>query len=224
MDLIDAICGRRAVRQYKLERPSEYVLRQLIEAATWAPSAMNGQAWHFTIITRQELLDQIAVRARLWLKENEQWLAANQEVRALLADPDFHMLHHAPVLIVISAPAAGKWGAEGCAVAAQNLMLAATGHGLGSCWIGLAQDWLNTPEGRQAIALPGDERVVAPLVVGYANEKPQALSRHRPNITWIRDEAMIVEDGEPSEPMPIRGLFDGLLTRPDLAKNWRQGQ
>jgi nitroreductase len=212
MELIDAIYGRRAVRQYQLDCPPEHVLRLLVEAATWAPSAMNGQEWHFTIVTRQELLNQIAARARLWLKENTRWLGENQEVQTLLADPDFHMLHHAPVLIVISAPSAGKWTAESCAVAAQNLMLAATGQGLGSCWIGMAQDWLNSPEGRAAIALPADERVVAPLVVGYANEKPQALSRHRPNITWIRDEAMIVEDREPAEPAPMRSLFGSLTS------------
>jgi nitroreductase len=212
MELIDAIYGRRAVRQYQLDCPREHVLRLLVEAATWAPSAMNGQEWHFTIVTRKELLDQIAARARLWLKENTRWLAENQEVQTLLADPDFHMLHHAPVLIVISAPSAGKWTAEGCAVAAQNLMLAATGQGLGSCWIGMAQDWLNSPEGRAAIALPADERVVAPLVVGYANEKPQALSRHRPNITWIRDETVIVEDREPAEPAPVRSLFGSLTS------------
>lgn len=205
MDLLDAISGRRTVRQYKPEGPSDYLLRQLIEAATWAPSAMNGQAWHFTVITNQELLDRIALHARQWIQENEPWLAGSQEVRALLADPDFHMLHHAPALIVISAPAGGKWNAEDCAVAAQNLMLAATGQGLGSCWIGLAQGWLNSPEGRQAIALPAGEWVIAPLVVGYARERPEAHSRRKPSITWIREETIIVEGGEP---VPAR---DGLV-------------
>jgi nitroreductase len=170
---------------------------------------MNGQVWHFTIITRQELLDRIALHARLWVQENEPWLAGNQEVRALLAAPDFHMLHHAPALIVISAPIAGKWTAEDCAVAAQNLMLAATGQGLGSCWIGLVQGWLNSPEGRQAIALPAGERVVAPLVVGYASERPRALSRRNPNITWIREDTTIVEGGEPAAPVPVGDLFGG---------------
>jgi len=210
MDLLEAIAGRRTVRRYKQECPSEYALRQLIDAAIWAPSAMNGQAWHFTVITRQEMLNQIALRARPWVLENEPWLAGNQDVKALLADPHFHMLHHAPVLIVISAPAGGKWTAEACAVAAQNLMLAATGQGLGSCWIGLVQSWLNSSEGRQTIALPADERVIAPLVVGYANEKPEALSRRKPSITWIGEEAIIIEDGEAPECIPADDLFGRL--------------
>jgi len=38
---------------------------------------------------------------------------------------------------------------EDCALAAENLMLAAHGVGLGSCWIGLAQGLLNTPDGNK---------------------------------------------------------------------------
>jgi nitroreductase len=212
MDLLDAISGRRAVRQYKQECPPEQDLRQLVDAAIWAPSAMNDQAWHFTVVTSRELLDRIAARARLWMQKNELLLAENQEVRALLADADFHMLHRAPALIVISAPKTGKWTAEACTVAAQNLMLAATGQGLGSCWIGLVQDWLNSPEGRQAIALAADERVIAALVVGYANEKPQALLRRKPKITWLREGTVVVEDGETAEPAPTRGLFGSPVT------------
>jgi len=121
------------------------------------------------------------------------------------------MLHHAPVLIIISAPATGKWTAEACAVAAQNLMLAATAQGLGSCWIGLAQDWLNSPEGQKVILLPAGERVIAPLVVGYASEKPHGVSRRKPSVTWIREETAITEDGEPVEPIPVGGLFGGLV-------------
>lgn len=210
MDLQDAICGRRATRHYKLEMPTEETLRQLIEAAIWAPSAMNGQQWHFTVITRRELLDEISSETKVWIRKNEPWLADNEEVRSLLRDPDFHVLHHAPVLIVISAPADGKWTAEGCAVAAQNLMLAATGQGLGSCWIGLAQDWLNSPQGRQLIEIPRDERVIAPIVVGYASEKPAFVARGAPKITWM-GEATFREEGERPEAVPVPGLFGGLV-------------
>jgi len=210
VDLQDAICGRRAVRHYKLEMPTEKTLRRLIEAAVWAPSAMNGQQWHFTVITRPDMLDRISAGAKAWVKDDEPWLADNDELRELLRDPDFHMLHHAPVLIVISAPAGPKWSAEACAAAAQNLMLAATGQGLGSCWIGLARNWLNSPQGRQLIELPADERVVAPIVVGYASEEPAVVTRRAPRITWMA-ETIFTEEGERAETGSAPGLFGGLV-------------
>jgi nitroreductase len=211
MELMDAICGRRAVRRYKIERPSEYQIRQLIDAAVWAPSAVNDQGWHFTVVTRRELLDQISAGAKRWIIQNESRLVEGNDLKFLLDDPDFHLLHHAPVLVIIAAPSRGKWSAETCAVAAQNLMLAATGLGLACCWIGLAQDWLNSPEGRKTVELPDDDQVIAPIVVGYAAEEPSASRRRQPSITWIRDDARVTEDGEPAEPIPTRGLFGGLV-------------
>jgi nitroreductase len=211
MELMDAICGRRAVRHYKADCPPEYQIRQLIDAAVWAPSAVNGQAWHFIVITRTDLLDDISAKAKSWILQNEPGLAQGDALKALLNDPDFHLLHHAPVLVIIAAPSKDKWSAEICAVAAQNLMLAATGHSLASCWIGLAQDWLNSPEGRKVVGLPDGDRVIAPIVVGYAAEKSPPVPRRRPAITWIGDVSRIVEDGEPAEPVPARGLFGGLV-------------
>ena len=35
-------------------------------------------------------------------------------------------------------------------------MLTAYGLGLGTCWIGFAQGYLNTPEGKQALGIPAD--------------------------------------------------------------------
>jgi hypothetical protein len=89
-------------------------------------------------------------------------------------------------------------------------MLAATGQGLGSCWIGLARNWLNSPQGRQLIELPADERVVAPIVVGYASEEPAAVARRAPRITWM-DESVFTEGAERSEAAFGHGLFGGLV-------------
>ena len=211
MDLMDAICGRRAVRHYKIDQPSEYQIRQLIDAAVWAPSAVNGQGWHFTVITRRDLLDMISAKAKAWVLGHEPLLVEGDGLKPLLNDPDYHLLHHAPVLIIIAAPSKDRWSAEICAVAAQNLMLAATGHGLASCWIGLAQDWLNSPEGRMAVDLPANDRVIAPIVLGYSAEEPHVAARRRPTVTWIRENGRIVEDGELPEPVSTGGLFGGLV-------------
>ena len=53
----------------------------------------------------------------------------------LLSDPDFDIFYHAPLLIVISSTADNPWAIEDCSLAAENLMLAARGAGLGTCWI-----------------------------------------------------------------------------------------
>jgi len=75
--------------------------------------------------------------------------ARHLRFRAMLSDPNFHIFYHAPVLILISGTAESLWKAEDCALAAENLMLAAYVAGLGSCWIGFAQRFLNSPDGKK---------------------------------------------------------------------------
>src|SRR5579863_3557427 len=211
MDIIDAISGRHAVRRYKTDCPSEYQIRQLIDAAVGVPGAVNGHIWHFTVITKAEMLDMISARTKNWIFQHEPWLLEGGERTWPLNDPDFHLLHHAPVLIVIAAPSKDKWSAELCAVAAQNLVLAATAHGLASCWVGLVQNWLNSAAGRKAVGLPDNDRVIASVVIGYPAERPEPVAQGRPTITWLRDESGMIEDGEPAKPVSTHGLFGGLV-------------
>ena len=80
--------------------------------------------------------------------------AQSEHFRTLLDTPDFHIFYHAPVLILISVIGEGPWIVEDCSLAAENLMLAAYAEGLGTCWIGFAQGFLNTPEGKKVLGLP----------------------------------------------------------------------
>ena len=213
MDLLDAICGRRAIRTYKEERISEDIVRKVIDAGTWAPSPMNGQAWHFTVVTDPGLLDAISDHAKTWLLQEPSGFVLDGKMRSLLQESDFHLFHHAPCLIVISAPIHDKWTAESCALAAENLMLAATALGLGSCWIGLAQDWLNTVEGHNILGLPPSYRVIAPIAVGYPREKPLSIARKSPTIVWMREGTERVEERADAAATPHRGLY-GVLIHP----------
>jgi Nitroreductase family len=78
----------------------------------------------------------------------------SEHFQSLLVDSSFHIFYHAPVLILISASAEGPWIIEDCALAAENLMLSAYAAGLGACWIGFAQSFLNTSEGKNMLGLP----------------------------------------------------------------------
>src|SRR5579871_1538246 len=127
MNLLEAIHKRRAVRAYRYEQPSRQQLRTIIEAASWAPSAMNDQDWRFIVITDRALLDKIAKKAKAWILSSAE---QNEHLRRILNDPQSHLLHHAPALVIIAAPAKHRWATENCALAAENLMLAAAELGL----------------------------------------------------------------------------------------------
>jgi len=103
----------------------------------------------------------------------------------MLADEDFHIFYHAPALIVIVGAAHGPWVVEDCALAAENLMLAAYAEGLGSGWIGFAQGYLNTNDGKSLLGLAAESVPVAPVIVGYPKAIPPAVPRKEPVIRWI---------------------------------------
>lgn len=94
----------------------------------------------------------------------------------ILNDESFDIFYQAPVLIVICSVTEIPWAVEDCALAAENLMLAAHAAGLGSCWIGFAQGFLGTPEGKAELKLPTAYKPVAPIIVGHPRSEPRACS------------------------------------------------
>lgn len=181
LDLDVALRGRRSVRDYTPEPVAEESLAELIEAAVQAPSASNRQPWAFTVVLDRALLDRLSEATKAYLLQE----LGSERYRTWLEDPAYHVFHHAPALILISATSAGPWATEACALAAQNLMLAAYARGLGTCWIGFAQRYLQTPEGKRLLALPADGLPVAPLVVGYPASVPEPTARRAPDIRWL---------------------------------------
>jgi len=51
MDVDEAIRGRRSIRKYADKPVPLEIVREVLEAGTWAPSAKNGQQWRFTVLT-----------------------------------------------------------------------------------------------------------------------------------------------------------------------------
>jgi nitroreductase len=43
MDVLEAIKTRRSVRRFKKEKVPPHLLREVLEAARWAPSSRNSQ-------------------------------------------------------------------------------------------------------------------------------------------------------------------------------------
>jgi nitroreductase len=157
----------------------------LVDAAVQAPSAMNDQPWRFSVVTDPALLERMSTAAKKHLLGCLHVLPKPDHFRDLFSDPQLHLFHRAPALIVISADSDNPWVSEDCALAAENLMLAAAEMRLGSCWVGFAQAWLNAPGGREMLNIPLNHRVVAPIVIGLPKATPPAVPRRAPDIAWI---------------------------------------
>ena len=189
MDITTAIAGRRSTRDYTKQAIEEQTILRLIHAATLAPSAVNQQPWTFTVVRNQDVLDTVSRDAKAHMVATMPADMAGgvraEHLQSMLSDPAFQIFYHAPVLIVISGNAPGSWITEDCALAAENLMLTAHSLGLGTCWIGFAQSFLNTPAGKRQLGLLDSWVPVAPLIVGYPKSPPAAVPRTEPQIRWV---------------------------------------
>jgi len=186
MDLMDALRGRRTIRDYTADTVAPAVVGELIEAAIQAPSAMNHQPWAFAVIEGAERLAGYSARAKQATLVTLPADPALAKLRAHLEDPDFQMFYHAPVLVVVYATSAESQAKEDSCLAAQNLMLAAHAGGLGTGWIGLARPWLDGAEVKAELGIPADWSAVAPLIVGHPKAAVAPTPRAPANVIWSR--------------------------------------
>lgn len=104
---------------------------------------MNMQPWAFAVLLGREQIDGHAKRAQNWLSMNLSALS-NPDIQGrfeqrMADDPNFTLFYHAPALVLVLAKSSDPQAIEGSCLAAQNLMLAARDHELGTCWIGFAR-------------------------------------------------------------------------------------
>lgn len=146
MKVFEAIRRRKSVRAYAPTPVPKERLEIILEAARLAPSAENRQPWYFIVVTDPEKRKRIAKSGRFagFLKES-------------------------PVVIVGCGDrkASPKWHMVDVTIAMQNMVLAATGEGLGTCWVGSFDEELL----KRLLKIPEHLKVVTLLAVGYPREK-----------------------------------------------------
>jgi nitroreductase len=185
MDLKEAIYSRRAVRDFTDQAVNEEIIRDLIDAAVQAPSAINAQPCTFCVVRDKKVLATISQEAKAHMVKTTPVGLMSHHFNEILNDPNFNIFYNAPLLILISTEADIPWAVEDCALAAENLMLAARGAGLGTCWIGFAQSWLGMPEGKALLKLPASCKPLAPIIVGHPKALPPPIRRKEPKIHWV---------------------------------------
>ena len=109
MEALEAIQKRRSVREYTGEPIPRTDLEKIVDAARLAPSGHNTQPWDFIVVTEKRKIDKLKIAAR--------WMENAGAIIAVVLDP------------------ASRWWLEDGSAAVENILIASTALGYGSCWL-----------------------------------------------------------------------------------------
>jgi nitroreductase len=103
---------RHSVRSYKPAPVEDHIIRDALECARQAPTAMNQQPWLFGVVREKGLLNQIAS-----LTDHGKFISGAALCFAVFGQRD------------------AKYYLEDCCAATENIILALQAYGVGSCWV-----------------------------------------------------------------------------------------
>lgn len=179
-EFIDIIRSRRSVRKFKSCDIPQELLAEIIETAATAPSAGNRRDWEFSAIISQEIKQQMLNATRdAW--DNALACCETEIIRNELEQyrGNFEWFASAPALVAISCKlpplfmeqmfkqAAGNIAGSSASafMAAENLLLAAHGYGMGGCC--LTGPLAAANAFRQLLKLERRREIVCIVALGY---------------------------------------------------------
>jgi len=160
-DLFDAIMNRRTTRVFTQEPVEFERIAEIIQAGMEAPSSGNLQNWKFIIVTENSLLRE------LYNHTLEQEVFMTAPVGVIVCSDDATAEKHFGLR--------GKrlYSIQNCAACIQNMLLAATSFGLGSCWIGAFDE----EKVDQMFNIPRGIRAQAVVLFGHPESEPEPKER-----------------------------------------------
>ena len=200
--VLEAIKDRRSVRSYKPEPIPRDIINTIIEAGNLAPSrgrmedgTIQFQPWRFVVVDDPEFrLKLVQTALPIWKKVTEGMKEVQPEMYQNIMkqyeemeEPKDMVYHSAPVILFVIGLADYT---VSCALACENIMVAATSLGLGSCYVGFGAMVTSNTDVVQALELKEGERIFGPIVLGYPGEESGAMASFRPEkkealVKWI---------------------------------------
>jgi len=139
MDALEAIRKRRSVRQYTGEPVPREDLEKIVDAGRLAASGSNAQPWDFIVVTERQMIDRLKVAAR--------WMEKAGAIIAVVLDPS------------------SRWWVEDGSAAVENMLIASTALGYGSCWL----EGYTLPreeEFKELLGVPEEKRLLTLVPIG----------------------------------------------------------
>jgi len=188
-DFISIIKNRRSIKEYSSKEVSNELLSRILEAGRWAPSAHNAQPWRFITIRDPSMKKRLALAmASRWDRDMRK-NGLPKEQRENLIKTSVERFENVPVIIIVCLTVENMdeypddrrkkieyvMAVQSVAAAIENMLLAAHGEGLGSCWFCaplFCQDVI-----RMILKIPQHVDPQALITLGYSAYTPNVPPR-----------------------------------------------
>jgi len=194
-DLLSFIKSRRSIRQYKDKPVDPELIRLIIEAGRYTPTASNRQANTFIVIEKEMqafralIMESLSNLGKAMLASEDtsplfkgyaqRWIGMET---AYAADPTQKdpVFFGTPVVILIASDNPIDVG-----LAASNMELVACAHGLGVLYSGFISRGSASPKVKDLVGIPAGKEVLASMLIGYPNVRYQRTApRKTADIVW----------------------------------------
>ena len=159
MDAYEAIRSRLTVRDFKPDPIPDTIIRKMLYAARWAPSARNRQPWHFIVIQSPETL---------------------REIGSIASSESF--IGRAPLAVAVVMDHANRPELD-AGRTLQQMELAAWSEGVGGCVAGIRGE--ENRQVKELLAIPEDLELVTVMAFGYPTDAARAGGKRRKPVSEI---------------------------------------
>jgi nitroreductase len=145
MDALEAIRRRRSVREYTGDPIPREDLETIVDAGRLAATGNNKQPWDFVVVTEREMIEKLKVAAR-WMEK-------------------------AGAIIAVVMDKSSRWWLEDGSAAVENMLIASTALGYGSCWLE-GNTLPREEEFKELLGIPKERRLLTLVPIGVPTEWP----------------------------------------------------
>jgi len=210
-NLVKILRSRRAIRRFKDDPVPKEEIEAVLEAMRYAPSASNLQSWEYIVITDPKSIEKLKNAVVDMLKLAKKLLKfvkllkplIPKDLKEKILDPgtlvslnqflekvkrgEDPVFYNAPAVIITYAPKYGNMEKNDAGIALAHGMLGAQARGLGTCWIGFAQEALNRfKKNKKWLNIPKKMNVNGVLILGYPAVKFKRVPpREALKVRWI---------------------------------------
>lgn len=170
--VLESLKTRRSCRKYEPRQITKEELDAVLEAGTWAPTAMGTQNPLIVVVQDPETIAKI-----------------ERLNGGVMGNPNGHPFYGAPTLLIVFADSSRGTFVEDGSLVMGNLLNAAHAAGLGSCWVHRAREVFDSEEGKammKAWGVPESYKGIGNCILGYPVEEAPAKPRKEGYVIYAK--------------------------------------